>query len=172
MDFDRIIKRNLGSRKEIITYIIDFAGKWMIFVIVLYGILPDNAKQKQGYQLSIVLAFLIALYFTFYQFRNKIMENIKTELQNNNSDKVNSYLKKLKSSPYVIASFINTWILFGLIKYSFLTDAQKITKVWTCFVFGFLIAIGFYGGKLFLAGKESKLVKSYFKLKETNKVNN
>jgi hypothetical protein len=161
MSLKRKIVQNFGPGKVDSSAIIEFAFRWFILGTIMYGILPDSAKRQQGYGTSILLAFLVTVALSLSGFQDKVSDNIKAAMKSNHPNaapKVKRYIKRLESPPYVIASFVNIWILMGLIEYSFSTDTQKTSAghVWLCILFGFLIALGFAGGKLLLLRKRGK----------------
>lgn len=52
--------------------------------------------------------------------------------------------KKYKESFGISTRFITYWILFGLIEYGFLTDAQKEHGIWSSIFWSFLMVFGLF----------------------------
>jgi hypothetical protein len=121
-------------------------GIWLILDIVIYGILPDAAKEEQGIGTGIVISFLLSIYFFIHTHFKETFSSIQQQ--------------KSFFNFYSFARLIENWILFGLLFYSFLNDSQKGQETWMSILYGGIVAFGFTGGSFFLTGKMKSAIKS------------
>lgn len=125
--------------KTIMPKLIDFLGIWLISATLLYGLLPDATKEKQGIWTSLIISFLLSVCIS-------IKKNF-----NRKFGIINKY--GLRFNFQILANFIANWILFSLMYYSFLNDSQKGHEIGICIVYGGLVAIGLMGGSVVLRSK-------------------